>query len=399
MNALNPFQQQTTTKALANTDQNRAIAEVQAAMIVARSNPRNQVEAMDRILNACTRSSLAATAIYSYARGGTDITGPTIRLAETIAQAWGNVNFGVREIEQREGESTVQSYCWDVETNTRREVTFQVSHYRHTKQGKKLLTDPRDIYEAVANQGARRLRACILAVIPGDVVEAAVNQCETTLHATADVTPDGVKKLVDAFAAIGVTKEQLEARIQRRIDSIQPAQVVAIRKIYVSIKDGLSTKDEWFDDIKPKTKSVDDLLNPPKVVDITTGEVYSVPEDELPFIEPQPEAKTMEKADRYTLGKLLVSIGEAKSQAELDALNPIIETLDKKSSDTAKTAHVKRAAVLAKESNKPVERDIGLEILACQDKQSLLDIIDTLTDVEDKKYRALIDERLDYLRD
>jgi hypothetical protein len=293
----------------------------------------------------------------------------------------------------------VQSYCWDVETNTRREVTFQVSHYRHTKQGKKLLTDPRDIYEAVANQGARRLRACILAVIPGDVVEAAVNQCETTLHATADVTPDGVKKLVDAFAAIGVTKEQLEARIQRRIDSIQPAQVVAIRKIYVSIKDGLSTKDEWFDDIKPKTKSVDDLLNPPKVVDITTGEVYSVPEDELPFIEPQPEAKTMEKADRYTLGKLLVSIGEAKSQAELDALNPIIETLDKKSSDTAKTAHVKRAAVLAKESNKPVERDIGLEILACQDKQSLLDIIDTLTDVEDKKYRALIDERLDYLRD
>jgi DNA-binding FadR family transcriptional regulator len=391
MNALNPFQQQTTTKALANTDQNRAVAEVQAAMVVARSNPRNQVEAMDRILNACTRPSLAATAVYSYARGGTDITGPSIRLAETVASEWGNLQYGVREISQEDSTSTVQSYCWDVETNVRREVTFQVSHYRHTKDGKKkLLTDPRDIYEMIANQGARRLRACILAVIPGDVVEAAVSQCETTLHATADVSPEGVKKLVDAFAAIGVTKEQLEARIQRRIDSIQPAQVVAIRKIYVSIKDGLSTKDEWFDDIKPKTKTVDDLLNAPKVVDINTGEMIE---------QQKQDAEPMQKSDRYTLGKVLVSIGEAKTQADLDSLDPVIETLDKKSADTEKTAFMKKATMLAKETNKPAERDLAFEIEACQNKTALLDLIDTLTEVEDKKYRALIDDRLDFLRD
>jgi hypothetical protein len=346
---------------------------------------------MDRILNACTRPSLAATAVYSYARGGTDITGPSIRLAETVASEWGNLQYGVREISQEDSTSTVQSYCWDVETNVRREVTFQVSHYRHTKDGKKkLLTDPRDIYEMIANQGARRLRACILAVIPGDVVEAAVSQCETTLHATADVSPEGVKKLVDAFAAIGVTKEQLEARIQRRIDSIQPAQVVAIRKIYVSIKDGLSTKDEWFDDIKPKTKTVDDLLNAPKVVDINTGEMIE---------QQKQDAEPMQKSDRYTLGKVLVSIGEAKTQADLDSLDPVIETLDKKSADTEKTAFMKKATMLAKETNKPAERDLAFEIEACQNKTALLDLIDTLTEVEDKKYRALIDDRLDFLRD
>jgi hypothetical protein len=242
----------------------------------------------------------------------------------------------------------------------------------------------------IANQGARRLRACILAVIPGDVVEAAVSQCETTLHATADVSPEGVKKLVDAFAAIGVTKEQLEARIQRRIDSIQPAQVVAIRKIYVSIKDGLSTKDEWFDDIKPKTKTVDDLLNAPKVVDINTGEMIE---------QQKQDAEPMQKSDRYTLGKVLVSIGEAKTQADLDSLDPVIETLDKKSADTEKTAFMKKATMLAKETNKPAERDLAFEIEACQNKTALLDLIDTLTEVEDKKYRALIDDRLDFLRD
>jgi hypothetical protein len=49
--------------------------------------------------------------------------------------------------------------------------------------------------------------------------------------------------------------------------------------------------------------------------------------------------------------------------------------------------------------NQTLNRDVGLEVLACQDKQVLLDLIDTLNEAEDKKYRALIDERLDYLRD
>jgi hypothetical protein len=173
---------------------------------------------------------------------------------------------------------------------------------------------------------------------------------------------------------------------------------------------GLHTAEEAIDitdyrDVskKPASKSVDDLLNDPKVVDITTGEVYSIPDDELPEL-PFTEPETMLKADRYTLGKVLVQIGEAKTQEELDALNPMIETLDKKSGDTAKTAFMKRASALAKsthalETAKPIVRDIGVEILACQDKAALLDLIDTLTDVDDKKYRALIDERLDFLRD
>jgi hypothetical protein len=266
--ALNPFQQKAPAmpiSATAQTDQQRAIAEVQAAMMMARANPRDQVAAMDRILNACTRPSLAEGAVYQYARGGQDVTGPSIRLAETIAQNWGNIQFGIRELDQRNGESTVQAYAHDVETNTRREVTFQVPHARHTRQGKRILTDPRDIYEMVANQGARRLRACILAVIPGDVTEAAVNQCEMTLHAKADVSPEAVQKMVDAFSKYGVTKEQIEAKIQRRLDAIQPAQVVAIKKIYVSLRDGMSKPEEWFEQIKPKSKSVDDLLGSDKL--------------------------------------------------------------------------------------------------------------------------------------
>lgn len=233
--------------AVVATEQQRAIAEVQAAMMLARANPRDERKAMDRILMSCARPSLAEQAVYQYARGGTDISGPSIRLAEAIAQAWGNLQYGVRELSRDHENATVQAYAWDLETGTRREVTFQVPLIRSTKKGSYRLEDPRDIYETVANQGARRVRACILALIPGDVVDAAVEQCEATMKAKADVSPESIKKMVEAFAAVGVTREQIELRIQRRLDSITPAQVVQLKKIYASLRDGMSNVSDWFE--------------------------------------------------------------------------------------------------------------------------------------------------------
>jgi len=229
----------------------RELAEVQGLVVMARKYPRDPVQAMDRILGACTRQSLAEHALYSYSRGGTEISGPSIRLAEVLAQNWGNLSFGVREVEQRAyagrpGESTLVAYCWDLETNVREERVFQVKHERHTRQGVTRLTDQRDVYEAIANQGARRLRACILAVIPGDVIETAVEQCEATLLAKADTSPEAVGKLVKAFEPFGVTREMIETRIQRRIDTIRPAQIVQLRKVWSSLNDGMSVAADWF---------------------------------------------------------------------------------------------------------------------------------------------------------
>ena len=48
-------------------------------------------------------------AAISYARGGTEITGSSIRLAEAIVQNWQNVQFGIRELEQWFGESTIEA--------------------------------------------------------------------------------------------------------------------------------------------------------------------------------------------------------------------------------------------------------------------------------------------------
>ena len=248
----NPFGKQmvaASNNAVAAAESDRAVQEVQASMIIAKKFPRDTMKAMDRILNACTRPSLAAGALYSYPRGGQEITGPSIRLAEAMAQDWGNIQFGIRELSSENGASTVEAFAWDVETNTRQVKVFQVPHARYSNnKGLVALKDPRDIYEMIANQGARRLRACILGVIPGDVTEAAVKQCEITQAATTEVTPETIKAMIEAFESnYGVTKELIEKRLGKHAESINASQLLSLRKIYQGLKDGISKPSDWFD--------------------------------------------------------------------------------------------------------------------------------------------------------
>ena len=279
--------------ALAQSEGNRAIAEVQGAMILARKFPRDEQASLDRMLVAFQRQKLAEQALYSYSKGGSEVTGPSIRAAEAIAQNWGNLQYGIRELSQANGESTVETFCWDMETNVRQVKVFQVQHVRSKKSGNVKLTDPRDIYEMVANQGARRLRACILGVIPGDIIEAVVEQTDATLKAKADTSPAALKKLCEVFGGFGVTQEMVEKKIQRRIDSITPAQIVSLRKIYNSLKDGMSKPSDWFEDIKDKpdfqskaaatVAKINDAakvtaVTQAEVVDTETGEVVVVPQ-------------------------------------------------------------------------------------------------------------------------
>lgn len=233
--------------ASAQAEVQRAIAEVQAEMLIAKQFPRDRVSAVDLILNECTREKLAQQALYSYSRGGTEITGPSIRLAEAIAQNWGNIDFGWNEVSRSAGVSEIVAFCWDKETNVRRSTKFYVKHIRNTKRGSYALEDERDIYELCANQAARRMRACILNTIPGDVVDAAIAQCEATLKTKVQITPERINAMVEAFAAYGVTKAQLEARIQKRMDAINGPQMVSLGKIYNSLKEGMSVAADWFD--------------------------------------------------------------------------------------------------------------------------------------------------------
>lgn len=253
----NPFGAPRQGHGLIAVEQQRAIAEVQAAMIVARSMPRDRRQVLDLIIQDCTDPGLAEEAEYEFSRGGSKISGPSIRLLETVARRYGNMESGIKELSRQNGYSECEAYAWDMETNFRDRKTFQVKHWRDTNKGGYALTDERDIYELIANQGARRKRACMEAVIPRDIVDQAARQCQTTLKTKVDITPELISGMLEKFAGFGVTKEMLEKRIQRHMDAITPALVVQLRRIFNSLKDGMSSASEWFD-TTPATTATDD---------------------------------------------------------------------------------------------------------------------------------------------
>lgn len=228
--------------------QTRELAESVAAIQMAKMFPRDMLRVHEDVKRECMRPDLALRAVYAYSRKGATepITGPSIRLAEVLVRCMGNFDAGWRELEQTPETVKCEAYAWDKEKNSRNTVTFTVSKFRHTRSGDYYLTDPRDIYEKSANEAARRKRACILAGVPGDIVDMAVEQCTATLKANADTSAEGIKKLLDAFKQFNVGKADIEKRIQRKIESILPAQVVDLRNVYNSLKDGMGTKEDYF---------------------------------------------------------------------------------------------------------------------------------------------------------
>lgn len=239
----------------------RQAQEIQSAMVIAQRFPRDTNRSYTRIIEDCKRKTLAEKSVYAYPRGGTTVTGPSIRLAECMARAWGNLDFGIVELERKPamgsipGESVIQAYCYDLETNTKSTTVFTVRHARDKnitvggvkKKIQEQLTDERDIYEMVANQGARRLRARILAIIPVDIVETAVNQCRLTMKGGQGPLIDRVRNMLVAFKAYGVTQEMVEKYLGHTLEATNEDELVDLINIGNSLKDGAASREDFFE--------------------------------------------------------------------------------------------------------------------------------------------------------
>lgn len=235
-------------------ESSRAIAEAQGKLIMAKRFPRSYTESYAQAIEACQRKSFAEKAFFSYPRGGQTVTGVTIRFAEEMARCYGNLDYGIKEMSHEEGKSEMQAYCWDLETNTVSSQNFTVEHIREANGRSTKLTSQRDIYERTANDGARRLRSRILAILPPDLVEDCINECKKTLAGKNDVPLiDKIKNMVTGFAKLGVTKEMLEKRLGHTIETVNADELTEYIGIFNGLKQKETTISDWFE--QPKTAS------------------------------------------------------------------------------------------------------------------------------------------------
>jgi hypothetical protein len=292
----------------------REEAEIMAMVAVAKRFPRDERAAAAKIGQVFERITLAEESVYSYSRGGEEVSDLTIRAMEAIALAWGNIDSSWAEISRGVGEdgvpySLVEAKAWDLETTTRKRIAFIVRHWRDTRRGGYRLKEERDIYELCGNMAQRRVRACLSSLIPEDVKDYARRVADTTLATKAEVTPDALAALLEAFLPYGVKKEHIEARIQRNLDAMQPAQLVRMRKIYRSLKEGASTPSEWFEGMEDK--AADDPDKARGMADL----IAKAPAASAPPPAPAPAADDAPKAPE--VDALLDKIKKAKNRDAL----------------------------------------------------------------------------------
>lgn len=299
-------------------EQARAVAEVAAAVQVAQACPRDLERARMEMRRSCTELAFAERAFYSFPRGGKAVTGPTIAFARELKRAFGNFQSGVSELRRDDvyGQSEMQAWAWDVQTNSRSVATFVVPHASYMTG--KTLEDLRDIYENNANQGARREREMILGLIPTWFVEEAVRLCRETIE-RGDGTPMAQRqeRAAAALAGIGVSLDRVERRVGRERSLWSPQDLAQLTV--------------WYHTIKRGEMSADELFPAPRLTVDDVSSTAAAPADATPSAAATPTAEMLSESGWERVNTRLNQIGvtgPGQQRARLAVLREMLDMPD-----------------------------------------------------------------------
>lgn len=242
--------------------------EVEAMVMLARRFPRSEAQAYQSIIQACLRPSFAERGNYEFERGKKKdevsgkwvpnlVKGVSVYLAREMAKFWGNLRYGYRIISDTLDDREIEGWAWDMETNvyvsapSRFQKLQQRKVWEDTPQGRQQVTkwvrpDERDLRELTSKQAAIQIRNCILQLLPADVVEDASLRCQDTKLAKAKQDPKGeMKKVLNSFASLNVSVEDLDLLLGHSIEQASPAEIVSLRDIFATIRDGQGTFAEY----------------------------------------------------------------------------------------------------------------------------------------------------------
>ena len=234
------------TSEAAKVEQSRAVAEVQAAVVVAQNMPRDINKAREQMRLACGSLALAQKAFYSVPNRGQ---GPSVHLARELARCWGNVQHGMVELKRddRAGESEMQAFAWDVEHNTRSVRSFINPHVRMKGKQRQALTDVNDIVNQNNNAASRAVRETIFTVLPVWFVEEAKELCQATLQrGDGEPLEERVAKAITAFGRDGITADMLEGRLGRGQDRWDEQDVADLLVLFQSLRSGDTSREDAF---------------------------------------------------------------------------------------------------------------------------------------------------------
>lgn len=227
-------------------------AEIDIQISTAKKYPRDLNATLNKIATYATMDKeTAEDCFYVLRRKGqeghdTVIEGLSVRMAEIIAGAWGNLRVATRIVGNDGKMITAQAMCHDLETNLA--VCKEVKRRITDRQGR---TFSEDMQVVTGNAAASiAFRNAVLSVIPKAVTKKVISEVKKVALGQSIDLEQSRQNVIAYFAKLGVTQAQILQYLDvKSIEEIDKAMIFELRATANAIKEGTTTVQETF--IKP----------------------------------------------------------------------------------------------------------------------------------------------------
>lgn len=225
---------------------NRAEVDIQIA--TAKQYPRDLARVLNQIETYATMDTeTAEDCFYALRRGRGDdnavIEGVSVRLAEIIAGAWGNMRVQTRIIGNDGKTVTCQGICHDLETNLA--VSVEVKRRITDRNGRTFSEDMQVVTGNAAS--AIAFRNAVLKVVPKAVTKKVINNIKQVALGKSIDLETTRQKMLDYYGKIGVTQQQIFSYLEiKTLAEIDKERVFELRALANAIKEGTTTVAETF---------------------------------------------------------------------------------------------------------------------------------------------------------
>jgi hypothetical protein len=234
---------------------NRAEVDIQIA--TAKQYPRNLPQVLNTIETYATMDTeTAEDCFYALRRGNGSgensvIEGVSVRMAEIIAGAWGNLRVQTRIIGNDGKTITAQGVCHDLETNLA--VAVEVKRRITDRQGRTFSEDMQVVTGNAAS--AIAFRNAVLKVVPKAVTKNVLDRVKRVAIGASIDLETSRQNILLYYSKIGVTKDQLLSYLAiTSIEEIDKERVFLLRSTANAIKEGTTSVKETFGAHTPEAK-------------------------------------------------------------------------------------------------------------------------------------------------
>lgn len=282
-------------------------AEVDTQIATAKQYPRDLGQVLNKISTyAKMDKETAEDCFYVLRRKDKDgnptlIEGLSIRMAEIIASAWGNLRIQTRIVGNDGRMITAQAICHDLESNVA--VSKEVSRSIMTKVGHTYSQDMQIVTGNAA--GSIAFRNAVLAVIPKAITKKIINDVRAVAMGQTIDLEESRRRVVAYYNKAGVKIEQLLDYLGvSSVDQIDQRMIFELRALRNAIEEGTTSVKETFIDPAKEAQAVTEAIkNATNATDkamaamaVATGDVETVEAQE---IDPKTgESKTSKRSSK-----------------------------------------------------------------------------------------------------